>query len=152
MTNYHFETKEFGISDTGIHLLRSRFNYETIEFTQLESLRVEKGKELNNWVVVLIIGLALVSFGVYYCLRMYDILDTGAVRVVNIEELLVPLLPLLMGGYCVYSSTRNGIILRVRTVKGKAEKFPLKELEEDDKLNALKDFLKGKLTARATYI
>src|SRR5687768_14504143 len=148
MTNYYFETREFGVSDHGIHLLRSRFNYETIEFNQVDSLTIERGKELNNWVAILIMGIALVSFSIYYSLRLFNIIDNNEVNVIYIEELLVPLIPFMLGGYCLYSSMRNGSILRVRTIKNKTDKFPLKELEKDNKVRQFQEFLKEKLSTK----
>src|SRR5687768_6891151 len=148
MNNYHFETREFGVSDRGIHLLRSRFNYETIEFDQVDHLTIEKGKELNNWLAILVIGLALVSFSVYYTVRLFSIVDNNEVNVIYVEEILVPLLPFMIGGYCLYSSTRNGTILRLRTINSKTDKFPLKEFEKEDKLGRFQDFLKAKLKTK----
>ena len=134
MNQYYFETREFGVSDNGIHLLRSRFNYETIEFNQVDYLIIGKGKELNNWLIILLIGLALVSFSVYYSLSLFNIIDNNEVNVIYLEEILVPLIPFMLGGYCLYSSTRNGTILRVKTIKNKVDKFPLKEFERENKL------------------
>ena len=148
MTNYHFEAREFGVSDRGIHLLRSRFNYETIEFNQVDSLTIEKGKELNNWIAILTIGLALVSFSVWYSLRLFNIIDNNEVNVIYIEEILVPLIPFMLGGYCLYSSTRTGKILRVKTTKNRTHKFPLKELEKDNKVRSLEEFLSETLNTR----
>lgn len=145
---YYFETKEFGISDNGIHLLRSRFNYETIEFNQIDHLIIEKGKELNNWLAILVLGLTFVSFSVYYSLKLFNIIDNNEVNVIYIEEILVPLIPFMFGGYCLYSSTRNGVILRFKTIKNKTNKFPLKEFEKNNKLKAFQDFLKEKLNAK----
>ena len=68
---YHFETEEFGLSDDGIHLLRSKFNYDTIEYRQVASVRVVSDKELNNWLAILIIGLSFLAFSVYYSIKMY---------------------------------------------------------------------------------
>jgi hypothetical protein len=148
MINYFFETREFGVSDVGIHLLRSRFNYQTIEFNQIDSLTIERGKELNNWIAILIIGLALVTFSVYYSLRLFNIIDNNEVKVIYIEEILIPLIPFMLGGYCLYSSTRNGTILRIRTINNGANKFPLKELETDNKVQPFQDFLKEKLSTK----
>lgn len=148
MTNYYFETREFGVTDKGIHLLRSRFNYETIEFKEIDTISIERGKELNNWIAILIIGLAFVSFSVWYSVRLYIVLNNNEVAVISIEKILVPLIPFMLGGYCLYSSTRNGPILRVRTIKNKAEKFPLKELEKENKLSAFQEFLKEKLVSK----
>ncbi len=148
MINYYFETREFGISDNGIHLLRSRFNYETVHFDQVDSLTIEKGKELNNWIVILIIGLGLVGFSLYYSLRLFNIIDNNEVNVIYIEEILVPLIPFMLGGYCLYSSTRNGTILRLKTIKNKTDKFPLRELEKDNRIGQFQDFLKEKLNTK----
>ena len=148
MTNYYFETREFAFSDTGIHLLRSGFNYETIEFSQIHSLTIDRGKELNNWILIFLIGLALVSFSVYYSLRLLSIIDNKDVDVIYIEEILIPLIPFMFGGYCLYSSTRNGPILRIKTIKNKADKFSLNELEKDNKLRPFQDFLREKLNTK----
>lgn len=148
MNNYYFETREFGVSDDGIHLLRSRFNYETIQFNQIDSLTIEKGKELNNWLAILAIGLALVSFAIYYALGLFRVIDNDEVDLIYIEEILVPLIPFMVGGYCLYSSTRSGIILRLRTIKKKTDKFPLREFEQEDKLRPFQEFLKKKLNTK----
>ena len=148
MNNYYFETREFGVSDIGIHLLRSRFNYETVEFNQLDNVTIERGKELNNWVAILIIGLSLFSFSIYYSLKLFNVVNSNEVNVIYVEHILVPLIPFMLGGYCLYSSTRNGVVLRIRTIKNKTNKFPLKELEKDNKLESLQDFLKKKLNTK----
>jgi hypothetical protein len=148
MNKYHFETREFGVSDTGIHLLRSRFNYETIEFDQLDNLTIEKGKELNNWVAILLLGLVFVSFSFYYTIRLFWVIDNNEVNRIYIEEMLVPLIPFMIGGYCLYSSTRNGTVLRLRTIKNRTDKFPLKELVKDNKLGPFQDLLKQKLNTK----
>lgn len=148
MNNYYFETREFGVSDIGIHLLRSRFNYETIEFNHLDNLTIERGKELNNWMAILIIGLCLFSFSIYYSLKLFNSVNSNEVNVIYFEHILVPLIPFMLGGYCLYSSTRNGVVLRIRTIKNKTDKFPLKELEKDNKLESFQDFLKKKLNTR----
>jgi uncharacterized membrane protein YqjE len=132
MNKYHFECREFGVSDQGIHLLRSGFNYETIEFNNLESLTIERGKELNNWPLVLSIGIAFLSFALYYLMRLYDVFFDPENRVTSIfvEEILVPIFPLLLGAYCIYSSLKNGIVMRTRTVQDKTNKFTLREFEK----------------------
>lgn len=148
MTNYYFETREFGVSDKGIHLLRSRFNYETIDFSQVDSVTIERGKELNNWLAILAVGLAFVSFSVYYSVRLFSLISNHEVNVISIEEILVPLIPFILGGYCLYTSTRNGTILRIRTTQNKADKFPLKELEQHNKIRPFQDFLKERLNTK----
>ena len=145
MNKFYFESREFGVSDNGIHLLRSGFNYETIEFNQVDTLTIERGKELNNWLAILVIGLALLSFAGYYSLGLLNIFGDSEVRVIYIEEILVPLGPFLLGSYCTYTSLRNSTVLRVRTIKNKSGKFSLREFEQENKLGPLQNFLAEKL-------
>jgi hypothetical protein len=148
MSEYSFETREFGTSETGIHLLRSRFNYETIPFVEIETLTIEKGKELNNWLAVLIFGIVLVSGSIYYALRIFNIIDNHEANVIYIEQLIVPLIPLMIGGYCIYSSTRTGTILRLKSLRGKSDKFPLIDLEKKNQLAQFLDLIKEKLSTK----
>jgi hypothetical protein len=148
MSKYYHETREFGVSDQGIHLLRSRYNYKTYDFNNVAKVIIERGKELNNWIAILVLGLALVSFALYYAVGMVELLTDYVRDRISIQEILVPLIPFLMGAYCLYSSTRNGTIMRVSTAEGKSERFPLKELEEKHELTSFKQLLKEKWEQR----
>lgn len=148
MNEYAFETTEFGLSDQGIHLLRSRFNYETISFSDIESVTIEKGKELNNWAAILTFGIVLVGIAVFYILRALHVIGNQEVNVIYVEQIIIPVIPFLLGCYCLYSSTRNGTVLRFRTISGKNDKFPLKEIEKKDDLACLQQYLKDRLSTR----
>jgi hypothetical protein len=148
MKEYAYETTEFGLSDQGIHLLRSRFNYETIPFSDIESVTIEKGKELNNWAAILTFGIVLVSIAIFYILRALHVIGNLEVNVIYIEQIIIPVIPFLLGCYCLYSSTRNGTILRFRTISSKKDKFPLKEIEKKDDLAGLQQYLKDRLSTR----
>jgi hypothetical protein len=63
MAYYNFQTEEFGVSESGIHLLRSGFNYKTITLSEIDRIRIERAKEIHNWWLVFIIGSALIGFG-----------------------------------------------------------------------------------------
>jgi hypothetical protein len=77
MGQYYFRTKEFGVTDKGIHLLRGGFNYETIAFAQIHKLEIRRGKELNNWFAILVIGLILFTPGIYFAISVINILVHG---------------------------------------------------------------------------
>ncbi len=142
MATYNFETRDFGLSETGIHLLRSRFNYKTYPFSEIDSLIVEKGKELKNWLVILIFGIALTSFSIYYSAVLYSVLNDEKTQRIYIEELLIPLIPFLLGLYCLYASTRNVTILRITTKTNKKDKLSLYSIKKENKLDDLIQFLK----------
>lgn len=148
MNKYVYETTEFGLSDQGIHLLRSRFNYETIPFSDVESITIEKGKELNNWVGILTFGIVLCGTAIFYILRALHVIGNHEVNVIYIEQIVIPGIPFVLGCYCLYTSTRNGTILRLTTVSNKKDKFPLKELEKVEDLPGFQQYLKDRLNTR----
>jgi hypothetical protein len=152
MNEYAYETTEFGLSDEGIHLLRSRFNYETIPFSDVQSITIERGKELNNWILILLFGVALITVSLFYILRALHVIGNYEVNVIYIEQIVIPVIPLLLGCYCLYSSTRNGTILRLKTVKNKKDKFPLKEIEKTNSLSNFQQYLKERLSTRIKVI
>ncbi|UII24101.1 hypothetical protein [Fulvivirga ligni] len=141
MNSYIFETKEFGLSDEGIHLLRDRFNYKSILFSEILKIEVKKGKELKNWGVIFTIGLGLVLFFIYYSVKLYLAYVNGTLHTIYIEQIVIPVIPLLFGAYCVYNSLQNGTIMYLRTIKGKRFKLSLKSIEKDNQLQDFRKFI-----------
>jgi len=146
--NYKFETREFGISEEGVHFLRNRYNYKTVEFNKIEKLIIERGKELNNWLLILIIGLILTSFALFYSIKLFQLFNSNEVSRIYIEEILIPVLPLMLGVYCLYASTKNCTILRLITIDKKGKKFPMKEIERKGELKVFTEFLKDNLKSK----
>jgi hypothetical protein len=151
MTDYFLETREFGLSEKGIHLLRSGFNYETIDYNDIRELTIKRDREVNNWLLLLIIGLMMLLFSAWYSWRLLSVLENGEVKVVSIQELVVPVLPCLFGLIFIYSSTRNGTIMSLTTNSGKRKRLSVSQLEKTNTLDELKHRLKEKLKNRAAF-
>ena len=147
MTNYNFRTTEFGISDIGIHLLRSGFNYRTITFSEIDRLRIEKGKEIHNWWLVFILGAALIGYGVYLSIGMIKALIEGNISARQARMIFLLLIP-VAGGYFVYNSVQAGLVLRMYCSNGDKDMFPLREIIKDNKLEEFKTYLKDKIGTR----
>ena len=140
MISYKFETDKFGLSETGIHLLRSRYNYETIEFSSIDQIRFEKGKQIKNWLFTLLFGVALIAVGLYVLYHvLYEYFIGNRVHVFYIEQFAFPVLPLLVGTYCIYISLKTGFILRIIT-KNKNKTFPLGRLNKKSQKDDLVTF------------
>jgi hypothetical protein len=149
MSEYYFETKEFGASERGIHLLRSRYNYETFNYTDIATAAIERGKEINNWLFALIIGVGMVGFAIFYTIRMLNVISNSEMNVVYIEEIIVPLIPFLMGSYLIYSSFKTGITLKI-TMSAKSKRLSLNELMNSNKLEEFQTLLRDKLQSKLT--
>jgi hypothetical protein len=146
MTTYHFQTTEFAVSDTGIHLLRSGFNYNTILFSDIKSIRIERGKELRNWLVIFLLGAILLMAGLYVSVYTLSAVISDGVSRRGWRICYLFFIP-CFGAYFVYKSLQTGTIVRINYGDNN-EMFPLKEIKNAQRLNEFKSFIKNKLTAR----
>jgi hypothetical protein len=147
MKTYLFHNKELGLSEEGIHLLRNGFNYETIAYSDINHVEILKGNALKNRMILLIAGLGLIGFGIYLILGIVDVFGPESqVRTVYIEGLLLPILPFLIGSYCLYAALKKETIL---IISGKKKaKCSLATFEKSDQLNEIQKLLKSKTTLR----
>lgn len=140
MKHYKFSTREFGISDTGIHLLRSNFNYSTINFKDITSLEIGRGRLIRNWIFVFIFGLSLIVFSIYYAYGLIVVFNDPGVKRIYLEELMVPFLPALLGGFCIYSSSRKGIVMKIQH-NGKKGSYALEDIIKNNQYDDFVDYL-----------
>jgi hypothetical protein len=140
MKHYKFSTREFGISDTGIHLLRSNFNYSTINYKDITSLEIGRGRLIRNWIFVFIFGLSLIVFSIYYAYGLIVVFNDPGVKRIYLEELMVPFLPALLGGFCIYASSRKGIVMNIQH-NGKKGSYPLEDIIKNNQYDDFVDYL-----------
>ena len=140
MNLYKFSTREFGVSNEGIHWLRSGYNYKTIAFTDVRSITIGKGKQISNWIVALLFGILLVCVGLYVLFYACNALYAGTVRVFYPEQFAFAAIPLFIGTYSLFMSLKKGIIIELGTDTGKTA-FPLEELRKNGQLEAFINFL-----------
>lgn len=144
MSNYTLETDRFALSDEGIHLLRSGYNYKTLPYRDVRRATLKKGVAIKNWLVVLLLGIGLIGFAVYQAAHLYHQFMDPTVLRVSIEAIILPVLPLILGNYCIYVSLKRTTILKVKYRGGKA-KLPLGELVHYNETAQLISFLQDKL-------
>jgi hypothetical protein len=140
MSVYYFETDKFGVSDSGIHLLRSRYNYKTIEFKSVTEIYIRNGHQVNNWLLALIIGIALVLAGIYAGWNVLYDYFWGTRYNFYIEEFVVPVLPLFVGTYCIVVALRKGLVMEIVSESGTL-KLPLEKAYKKSGIKGLTDFL-----------
>lgn len=144
VSHYTFETARFGLSDDGLHLLRSGHNYKTLAYRDIRRATLKKGVAIKNWLLVLLLGIGLISFAVYQAAHLYHLFMDPNTHKVYIESILLPVLPLLLGNYCIYVSLKRTTILKVKYRGGRA-KLPLDELVTNNEAVAFTTFLHDKL-------
>lgn len=142
MAKYTFESDYFGISENSFHLLRNRFSYKTYSNREVVGVILEEGRLINNWLVIFVIGVLLTVLSIFYVLRMYQMLQANELSHIYIEQIVAPIMVCLIGGYCIYSSMKKGLTLRVGFVDGKKKRFPLDKVKKRGQLDALKQAIK----------
>ncbi|OJJ23456.1 hypothetical protein BKI52_03585 [marine bacterium AO1-C] len=148
---YLFETKEFGVSEEGFHLLRSRYNYATISFEQTNLVWIGVGQELKNWLIILLIGLGLFGFSIYSSLTIFQAFTDDSIDTIYIEEILIPVIPFFMGAYCIFMGLRKGQIMRVQTQEGKLKQLSLNELSKNKQMEEFQTLLLEKLQGKIDF-
>ncbi|OEK03188.1 hypothetical protein BFP97_17400 [Roseivirga sp. 4D4] len=133
-----FQTKEFAISEHSFHFLRNRFNYKTINATEVRDLILEKGHQVANWLIILVIGTCLLALSGYYFLRLFDYLGSDSSSgPIFIESFVIPVIPMLLGAYCLYISLKTGARLRVTYGDNKSKHFPLVNVQKEGQIDSL---------------
>ncbi len=107
MDKYDFATKEFAISEEGIHMLRSGFNYKTISFQQIDKVIIKMDFLTKRVFLTWLVGLASIIFAFMQVKNVYECLVDPAVKVVLIEFVVLPFLPTMLGIYCIYISVKK---------------------------------------------
>ena len=129
-----------GVSGTGIHLLRSRYNYKTIEFKSVSEIYSREGRQIKNWLLALIIGIALVLAGIYTVWNVLYNYFYSTWYNFYIEESVVPVLPLFVGIYCIVVELGKGLVREVLSDSGTL-KLPLEKAHKKSGIRGLTDFL-----------
>lgn len=140
MSAYLFQTDEFGLDDCAIHFLRNRYRYHTVNLSTA-SVRVDRGADIRNWQLMLAFGLALVLFGLWYCWRLAVVTQSGEVSRIYIEEIVLPVLPVLLGVFASYMALRRGPVLVVQEQVGRPRTVSLREIEKSGRLERLLSLL-----------
>jgi hypothetical protein len=117
---YTYEAEKFAVSEEGLHLLRNRFNYETISWNTIASLEVRDGKDLKNWLWVLFVGVVLTVYAIYDIYHILFIFNDPNVHRIYVERLVLPVIPLSLGVYSIFIALRN---TRVMVIKGASKTY-----------------------------
>ena len=147
MNKYSFQTKEFGLTDDGIHFLRSGFNYKTINFKDIQRADIKKGKELNNWIIIFIIGTILIIPGIWVSIKLIDVFINSELKPVQARMALFFFIP-FVGGYFIYSSLKTGTVLQIYYGDHKSDKFSLKDIINDNRIKEFTLVMKDKLDTK----
>ena len=142
MDPYKFETDQLGISASGFHLLRNNFNYETIDFAAVDKISIETGRQVNNWMILFGFGVLLFSSGMFWATKViYEFFFADNIHRFYVEQFVLPVLPIATGGFSIYISLKNGLVMIVST-RQRVKRFALEKLTRDLQTEELISFLR----------
>ena len=147
MANYDFESRDFALSPQGVHLMRNRFNYKTIDFNDVDKASFTRAVETINVALCLIAGVLLIAFTVYHLIGVYEDFFDPTVRHIYIESIVAAVLPLAAGLYCIYIAIKKIPLLIIESKKA-TFKLSLKDIIKTGDTEVLRAYLKGKLRER----
>lgn len=147
MANYDIESKDFALSSQGLHLLRNRFNYKTINFDEVDKAYFTKAAETKNVVLALMVGILFVAFAIYGAVCVYDDFHDPSVYHISIESIMLPVLPLLAGAYCIYIALKK-VSLLVIELKDQKYKLSVVDVVNSGQLIVLESYLRKKLATK----
>lgn len=145
MSIYSFESTDFALSDKGIHLLRSGYNYKTIEYNMVDKATIKRGAEINNVNLCLVIGICLFGFAIMQTRLVINLFNDPSVTKIYIESIVLPVLPGLVGIYFVYIAVKKGIVLIIET-GSKEYKLRLRDFIKDNTKEKVIKYLTEKLS------
>lgn len=145
MSIYSFESTDFALSDKGIHLLRSGYNYKTIEYNMVDKATIKRGAEINNVNLCLVIGICLFGFAIMQTRLVINLFNDPSVTKIYIESIVLPVLPGLVGIYLVYIAVKKGIVLIIET-GSKEYKLRLRDFIKDNTKEKVIKYLTEKLS------
>ena len=127
--------------------MRNRFNYKTINFSDIDKASFTRAVETKNVVLTLIAGALLLAFAAYQAIGVYEEFNDPEVYHIYIESIVVPVLPLALGLYCIYIAVKK-VPLLIIELKGEKYKLSLKDFKKGSGTVGLANYLKEKLRER----
>lgn len=142
MQRYQFKTQQFGITGDEIHLLRNGFNYEQIKFSEINTIVIEEGREINNWLLILLLGIVLVIPGIYVLVNIGNVWNYENYKARQMWGILMLLLMPVTGGYFIFNALQMSVIFRIRYRGGRSKRYSLREIQKSGELESFKKFIR----------
>ncbi|UOQ73720.1 hypothetical protein [Hymenobacter cellulosilyticus] len=139
------------MDEHSIYFLRNRFRYASLPLREA-TLYVQRGADIRNWRLMLAFGLGLIGFGLWYAGLIVAFFRSDAGGRIYIEEIVVPVIPVLLGIFAVVMALRRGPVLRVQEASGASRTVSLRAVEKNGRLTRLLDFLQAQVPAGQLHV
>jgi len=147
MTPYQFQSEDFALSDTGIHLLRNKFNFKTISYDEVTKASILRGSEIKRPLIILLLGIAMIVFAIKQSLYVYWLFTNPRAYTIYIESIVIPVIPAALGIYCLFSALKKAPVFKLEDGK-MSHKLRLRSFLKNNQYPELRSYLNTKLGPR----
>ena len=136
----------FNVSDDGIQLLKNGIASTLIGYDSIRKVVIKWGIEVENWFILLAVGLLISGLGCYLSsgILLWLLHGEYAGSYKGLFMLLIP----FCGLYFVYSSLKVGPVMIVSYGNGKPVKLPVKEVMDRKQFDRMLKVLSASLGDR----
>ena len=140
------KSRYFRVSNEGIQLVKSGMPSSVIGYDSIGKVVVKWGIEVENWFLVLVMGILIFCLGCYLSsgILMWVISGGYAGSYKGVFTLLIP----FCGLYFVYSALKAGPVMVVLYGEGKSVRLPVKEVMDRMEFDKMIEMLPGALGNR----
>jgi hypothetical protein len=145
-----FSAPTISINENGIDLLRNRFAYQHLKFSEVQNFSIEDGYLLKNRLLVLITGIAMIVLAAKLFVPVLEVygevpenISTHSIGRGLAFMQMIPLALIGFGSYFTIQSLRKSKILHLET---RTEQFNIRirEIDKAGNLKNLASFLEQK--------
>lgn len=143
MQNDTFFTNHFRLNYHGFEIIKNGRKFKHIDFAELDSVEIKKGRNIKNWLAVFILGVLITIFSLRKIIKvtpLLKIIETGYPRATI--GLYISLYILSFFGMAIAcASIKKQIIIEVILRNKQVYIWPLSKILRNKKLDTLIDFL-----------
>jgi hypothetical protein len=100
----------FGFHEEGIHLLRGGYCYKKIPFSALHTLTLKKGKAVNNWFLLFLIGTGIIFANLFLIDAMFYFEEGVLVIDTRLSIFLASLCAIVVGAYMIKQAFKTALV------------------------------------------
>ena len=158
--DYLFEAKNFALTKTSIQLLRRKFPYKKIDFSNVVKIQLKEGTEVKLPFVSLVFGFVLISISIYLMIKFYKLpegsFDSKASGQIVLSLLFIESFLIGLGGYSIFRALPIHDVVTFTLNNGRKESFDISGTIHDNKIDLLLKYLSelaepGKLVVDSKY-
>jgi hypothetical protein len=143
---FDFRSTTVGVNPIGFHALRNDVIKKTISWDQIAQMRILRGMDYNNWLIMLILGGAMAGGGLWLMAASIENIPKGEYWFASYLRFNFYSITLIgLGALVFVLGLRRTMVAEIKTKDGHWHRYSLREIAKQDKVRGLEFFIKKHL-------